>query len=359
MSSWSATHLEPTGCTRATWPSTTFLRMKLCRGVTSTARSECAAYGSSSASALRMIWLPPCSAIVSTTTFPSRSSLTVPLTVISCSREAHAAELDREALESARVAAHGRGVGPRHLGHRVEAVQDHAGQADALGELLVDVDRVGIAGGVLVALRQPRIGRDLELGDRVAAASSHDVGPRRPHGLLAVLVLRDRLEHVEGLAVLLVDFLDVASVVIVSPAQTGSPQTNSWPPWTIRGQAPRRSSRRSAGPSPAPSRRPRTSAAPRGRGSPPPSPPRRRGRPGCPRARPRRTGGCDRRHLERRRFVCLPGGRHAAANLAGWQLAVGSWQRLLSRALPTAAGEAGALPTANPRSGDVAKCLSL
>ena len=27
--------------------------------------------------------------------------------------------------------------------------------------------------------------------------------------------------------------LSVATVVIVSPAQTGSPQTNSWPPWTI------------------------------------------------------------------------------------------------------------------------------
>src|SRR5919109_953982 len=38
MSSWSAIHLEPTGWLRATWPSTTFLRMKLCRGLISTSQ---------------------------------------------------------------------------------------------------------------------------------------------------------------------------------------------------------------------------------------------------------------------------------------------------------------------------------
>ena len=39
----------------------------------------------SSASALRMIWLPPCSATVSTITWPSEASRTVPVTTTSCS----------------------------------------------------------------------------------------------------------------------------------------------------------------------------------------------------------------------------------------------------------------------------------
>ncbi len=48
---------------------------------------NCAArgYSSSSASALRMICLPPCSATVSISAYPSASSRTVPLTTTSCS----------------------------------------------------------------------------------------------------------------------------------------------------------------------------------------------------------------------------------------------------------------------------------
>ena len=101
----------------------------------------------SSASALRMIWLPPCSATVSTTTRAVVGLLDGAGDRHLLLGEAHAAELDREALQRARVAAGDRGVGARDLGHRPEAVQDAAGQADRLGELGVDVDRVEVAGG--------------------------------------------------------------------------------------------------------------------------------------------------------------------------------------------------------------------
>ena len=42
--------------------------------------------------------------------------------------------------------------------------------------------------------------------------------------------------------------LTVVSVVIVSPAQTGSPQTNSWQPWTIIGKLMPTSGSSTAGP---------------------------------------------------------------------------------------------------------------
>jgi predicted RNA polymerase sigma factor len=41
-------------------------------------------------------------------------------------------------------------------------VQDHAGQAHALRELLIDVNRIRVAGRVLVAVRQLRVGRTEE-----------------------------------------------------------------------------------------------------------------------------------------------------------------------------------------------------
>src|SRR5512144_98661 len=66
--------------------------------------------------------------------------------------EAHAAELDREALERARVAAGELGVAAGDLGHHPEAMQDVAGQADPLGELRVDVDRVEVPGRAGVAM---------------------------------------------------------------------------------------------------------------------------------------------------------------------------------------------------------------
>ena len=94
---------------------------------------------------------------------------------------AHAAELDREPLQRPRVTARGLGVGTRHLGHRVEAVEDVARQADRLGELGVDVDRVEVAGRARVAMRQVLVGGDAQLGERVAlvqVAASASQTPR-------------------------------------------------------------------------------------------------------------------------------------------------------------------------------------
>ena len=104
--------------------------------------------------ALRMIWFSPWVAIVSVTIRPFSASLTVAVTTISCSGKAHSAELDRKPLQRARVARGHRGVGPRDLGHRPEPVEDAAGQADLLCELLVDVDRVHVARCLGVAFRQ-------------------------------------------------------------------------------------------------------------------------------------------------------------------------------------------------------------
>src|SRR5215218_7719174 len=67
--------------------------------------------------------------------------------------EAHPPKLDGQPLESARVAAGRVHVRPGDLGHRVEAVQDVARQADLLGELGVDVDRIEIARCPGVAVR--------------------------------------------------------------------------------------------------------------------------------------------------------------------------------------------------------------
>ena len=43
------------------------------------------------------------------------------------------------------------GLRASHLGHRPQAVQDPPGQTNRFGELLVDVDRVEVAGGAGVA----------------------------------------------------------------------------------------------------------------------------------------------------------------------------------------------------------------
>ena len=64
--------------------------------------------------------------------------------------EAHAPELHRQALELVGPA-RGLRLGARHLGHRPQPVQDAAGQADLLGELLVDVDRVEVSRRARVA----------------------------------------------------------------------------------------------------------------------------------------------------------------------------------------------------------------
>src|SRR3954451_519737 len=82
--------------------------------------------------------------------------------------EAHPAKLHGQPLERAGVAAGGGRVGPGHLSHRVEAVEDVAGQARLLGELGIDVDRVEVARRAGVAVRQILVRRDLELRDGVA-----------------------------------------------------------------------------------------------------------------------------------------------------------------------------------------------
>lgn len=81
--------------------------------------------------------------------------------------QAHAAELHAQALQGLRPAA-GFRVSARDLGHRVEAVQDPPRQPDLLRELLVDVDRVEVAGRPGVADREVPVGRDRERRDLVA-----------------------------------------------------------------------------------------------------------------------------------------------------------------------------------------------
>ena len=97
-----------------------------------------------------MIRLPPCSASESTIARPPLTSRTVPLNDDLLLEHAHAAKLHREPLEPLR-AAEGLGVGASHLGHRPQPVQDAAGEAHLLGELLVDVDRVEVTRGAGVA----------------------------------------------------------------------------------------------------------------------------------------------------------------------------------------------------------------
>ena len=119
-----------------------------------------------------MRW-PDCSASESTIAVPSPASRTVPVDDDLLAHPAHPAELDAERLELVGTAG-GVGVGPRHLRHRPQPVQDPPRKPDALGELLVDVDRVEVARRARVAHGHVRIGRDLEL-DRVALAEGHEI----------------------------------------------------------------------------------------------------------------------------------------------------------------------------------------
>ena len=80
----------------------------------------------------------------------------------------------------------------RDLGHRPQPVQDPSGQADLLGERLVDVDRAEVAGGAGVPDSDVRVRRDLQF-NRVP----DDVPPLRGADRLAALVLGHGLEHGE------------------------------------------------------------------------------------------------------------------------------------------------------------------
>src|SRR5215211_5477031 len=192
MSPCSATHLEPTGWSSATWASTTFLSMKLWRAVISTfpmmtlLRLREGSGHAPGSTATGLLDDRRCGS-------DGQFGLGVPDDLVAALLgdrvddqpsaallldrpgdpdlllgKPHAAELDRQPLEPARVAVGDGVVRAGHLGHRVEAVEYHPRQAHALREVLVDVDRIGVAGGVLVALGEPRVGRDLELGYGVA-----------------------------------------------------------------------------------------------------------------------------------------------------------------------------------------------
>src|SRR4051794_21455475 len=152
--------------------------------------------------------------------------------------QAHAAELDAQPPQRRRVA--GRlGLGARDLRHRPQPVEDPPGQADLPGELLVDVDRVEVAGRARVADGEVPVGRDADLRQLLAGLERHRQTPRTmlvqvpthtasPSWLVDVdsktknpLPARSSID------------LTATSVVTSSPATTSGPQTNSCPPWTI------------------------------------------------------------------------------------------------------------------------------
>src|SRR5207244_4187991 len=83
--------------------------------------------------------------------------------------QTHPAKLDPQAPELLR-AARRLGLGARDLSHRVQAVQDAAREADLPGEVLVDVDRVEVAGRAGVADGEIAVGRDLQLRQARALA---------------------------------------------------------------------------------------------------------------------------------------------------------------------------------------------
>ncbi len=152
-----------------------------------TIRAHGADQSRSSASALRITWLSPWAATVSMTTRSPPASLTVPVTTISGLGDAHAAELDGEALQRLRVAAGDGVVGPRDEAHHVEPVEDVAGEANRPGELGVDVDRVEVARGPRVA-----VGQVLVRGDAAARGSGRRPSGRPSHTPLTMLVQTPR-----------------------------------------------------------------------------------------------------------------------------------------------------------------------
>src|SRR3954447_10361082 len=89
----------------------------------------------------------------------------------------HAPELDRQAPQRARIARR-LGVRPGDLRHRVEAVEDVAGQAHSLRELGIDVDRVEVARRARVAVREVFVRGDMQLGQRVALLQISELAQR-------------------------------------------------------------------------------------------------------------------------------------------------------------------------------------
>src|SRR5487761_971256 len=76
--------------------------------------------------------------------------------------DAHAAELDGQPLQRG-GAAGGLGLRARNLRHGPETVQDPPGKTNRFGELLVDVDRVEVAGRSRITVGQVLVGGDAQL----------------------------------------------------------------------------------------------------------------------------------------------------------------------------------------------------
>ena len=189
-----------------------------------------------------MIRLSPCAASVSTDDPVAVDRLDGAGDDDLLLRQPHPAELDREPLQRPRIAAGERcGVGSGDEAHRVEAVEDVARQADRLRELVVDVDRVEVARGARVAVRQVLVRRDPQLRDRVSRRSSRPsqtpltmLVQVAAHDLGAVLVDGSRSRRRRSPCRLSRRSRGTSAVVVISsPEQAGSPHSKSWPPWTI------------------------------------------------------------------------------------------------------------------------------
>src|SRR5215216_4344314 len=89
----------------------------------------------------------------------------------------HGREADPQALDRGRVADPA-GDHPGGHGHRVHPVGDHPGQADRLGDLVVPVDRVEVAGGAGVADQVQALDGLGDLGEGVARPHPGRVDPR-------------------------------------------------------------------------------------------------------------------------------------------------------------------------------------
>src|SRR5919107_2049259 len=168
--------------------------------------------------------------------------------------EGDTAELDLEPLERVRPAG---GLGQRagDLRHRPQAMEDLAGEADLLGEVVVDVDGVEVARRARVADGEVAVGRDLELG-QLLAGLHHE--PRTmlvhvPAHTVWPSWLTDTVSNVKKPSGPREEMSFTDSVVVTSsPAITRGPHSNCWPPCTRRAKSIPSSGSNSAGPSAGP-----------------------------------------------------------------------------------------------------------
>src|SRR5204863_8362283 len=130
---------------------------------------------------------------------------------------------------------------------------DVRGQAHRLRELAVDVDRVEVARRAGVAVRHVLVGRHPQLLDLVALV--HERHPPRtmlvhvPRTTSAPSWLRDTDSNTKNCLPSLSDrSFHSTSVVIASPAHTGSSQANSCEPCSMRAKSMPTSGSKIAGP---------------------------------------------------------------------------------------------------------------